>query len=129
MSNWLSKLGHGLVTGAKIAQTFSPILGVIPGAGVAIGLANAISGGILRAQAAVPAPGSGASKAQLVVQEFEAALETTKQIAAASGKSVTYDQAKLQAAIDAQVAAYKLIADAIDTIRISDTPTPAPPAQ
>lgn len=121
--SWLSKLGHGLVKGAQIAQGLTPILaGVVPGGAAAFGIANAITGGVLRAQAAFPEPGSGTTKAQAVADEFEAALQTTKEIAAASGKTVTYDAALVKTATDLQVQAYKAIADAVASIRIVDTP-------
>lgn len=118
--SWFSKLGKGILTGVKVASPFLATAGALGIPGVGIGLA--ISNAVLKAQAQFPQPGSGESKAEFVVGQFDEALADIKAIAEASGKLVTYDVAAVRAASDAQVVAYKLTADAIASIKIVDKP-------
>ena len=120
MANWFTKVVGGIVKGVKVASPFLATAATLGVPGVGIGLA--ISNAVLRAQAQFPAPGSGESKAEFVIGQFDEALADVKAIAEASGKLVTYDAALVRQASDAQVAAYKLTADAVASIKIVDKP-------
>jgi hypothetical protein len=102
-------------TAGKIAQFAAPAVSVlVPGASLPIAIIN----GLIRAEQALPAPGSGATKSAMVIDEFEAGLETTKEILNAQGQDLLYDKATLQDAINHQVAALNAMQKVKDSFKI-----------
>jgi len=64
----------------------------------------------------------------MVVDEFEAGLETTQDVLNSLGKKLVYDQAALKEAIDAQVVVYKALAKVKDSYQIVPLDNPPAPA-
>ena len=65
-----------------------------------------------------PADGQGKAKAPAAVADFNAGLEFAQQVLALEGKKLTYDPAKLDAAIAATVASFNSYADLKSTFKI-----------
>jgi len=88
-----------------VAKDAAPVINVagaiFPPAGIAAGILNAI----IKAEATITAPKSGALKSAMVKTDVLASLEAAREAAAALGKELVYDEPALQAAIDAQVLA------------------------
>ena len=103
-----------LKTVLGIEHTIAPFLSVIPGVGSIVVGVDAI---VQRVQAAIgtveasnPGDGQGSLKAPAVIADFNAGLDLTQQVLALKGEKLAYDPAKLQDAIDKQVAAYNAFA-------------------
>ncbi len=69
-----------------------------------------------------PVDGSGALKAAAVKADFAAGLQTTQDVLALTHKKLTYDEALLQQAIDAQVLAYNTMAKVKASFKVVDLP-------
>lgn len=65
-----------------------------------------VQGTIVTIEANNPVDGQGQLKSASVINDFVSGLELTQSMLALDHKKLTFDQTKLQAAIDAQVAAY-----------------------
>ena len=88
-----------------VGKELAPVIGVagaiFPPAGIAAGILNAI----IKAEATITAPKSGAAKSALVKTDVLASLEAAREAADVLGKTLEYDEQALQDAIDAQVLA------------------------
>jgi len=71
---------------------------------------------------------NGQLKSQTVVSDFEAGLSVTQAILSADGKKLVYDDAALQSAINAQVAAYNAFAALKASFKVVALNPPAPGA-
>jgi hypothetical protein len=67
-----------------------------------------------------PVDGAGALKAEAVKNDFAAGLQTTQDVLALTKKKLTYDDALLQQAIDAQVLAYNTMAKLKGSFKVVD---------
>ncbi len=119
----------GIVSQVSQNPLVSMALGFIPGGGTvtaairaALSTAGSISNSIIKAEATITTPGSGADKAALVKSEFESGLEIWKSIENAQGKDVVYDGAILQQIIDAQVLVFNLTPKLLASVQVVDLP-------
>lgn len=105
-----------LKTIAGVEHSIAPVLSLIPGVGNIVVAVDPIVQRIQSAIGTVEANspevpgGQGGLKAPLVVADFEAGLELTRQVLAQKGEKLSYDTAALQDAIDKQVDAYNAFA-------------------
>ena len=109
VAGWLAKTGvplAGAVT-AIVAPQFSPLV-------------NALQSLIVTAEANNPGDGQGKIKLDAVKLDFQASLALTQQALAAAGKKLTFDEAKLEAAVSAQVQAYNAIRDLHDSFKVEN---------
>lgn len=81
-----------------------------------------ISDGVVKAEAQLPQDGQGATKLQMVGQDFEAGLTVAQSILATQGKALAYDPKLLEAAISAQVASFNAYKALVDSIKLTDVP-------
>ncbi len=120
----LPVLGRIEHTVAPIAETIFPA--EAPFIAVFDGWVQRAQTAIAGAEASAPS-GAGPAKSTTVIADFEAGLQMTQSILALTGQEVIYDKAALQAAIDAQVAAYSAFAKVKESFVIQKIP-PATPA-
>lgn len=120
MSFWKS-LEHDLVVVGKDALAIAPIAGgaiglVNPAAGALItGIAGRLNASILTVEQTVDEAKNGQLKSDTVVSDFQSGIALAQEI---TGKTITYDQAALKAAIDQQVAAFNALAALKSSIKI-----------
>jgi hypothetical protein len=69
-----------------------------------------VAGSVANAEATVQQAGQGALKSSIVVSDFNAGIDIAQTVLAARGEKMVYDAAALQAAIDAQTAAFNAFA-------------------
>jgi hypothetical protein len=115
-------------TGLNDAEQFlEPILEkAYPLSTPAFALFDRMQTAIQAAERLVTAPDSGAVKASLVDQDFNASLVTAQNVLLLRGKQLTYDMVLQAAARDAQVAAYNAMAALYSSFKVIDTPPTAP---
>jgi len=75
---------------------------------------------VLTIEANNPIDGQGQVKAAAVKADFAAGLQTTQDVLALTKKKLTYDDALLQQAIDAQVLAYNTMAKLKASFKVVD---------
>jgi hypothetical protein len=96
---------------ADVEKVAEPIIEIVwPVTRPALALFDRLQSAIATVEGVHTAPGSGAAKSQAVTQDFNSSLTLTQNMLAAQGKQLYYPPALLQAAIDAQVAAYNAMA-------------------
>ena len=137
----LQKIGHGVNVAvhfvAAEAPVIAPLTNLIPGVGPAINLglnlASKISGLVVQAETTYPTAGTGAQKQAWVENNFATWFQDWASVMQAAGYDVTYNSADLQAAIQAQVAAFNAIAKVESEVKVTKhvaapapTPTPVP---
>ncbi len=104
----LKKIGT-VALGIEHVASASGLGSLIPGFAMIDPIFQSIANGVVRIEANNPLT-PGADKASAVTQDFAAGLDTFQQILAARKEKLTYDAVALQAAIDAQVAAFNAMA-------------------
>src|SRR5690348_2930779 len=117
----LKKVGGAVITGEHIAAA-TGLGNLIPGWTLIDRVFQVIPNSIVAGEIANPAVGAGASKVPGVVSEFEAGLAMTREILAANGQVLTYDEAALAQAISAQVTAFNAMATVKASFKISPKP-------
>lgn len=120
MPSFWKSLEHDLAVVGKDALAVAPIVGsavgiVNPVLGTLItGLAGRITASITSVEQTVTEAKAGQLKSQTVIDDFNNALGLAQEI---TGKTITFDQAALQNAINAQVAALNAFASLKSSIK------------
>ncbi len=94
-------------------SAFNPVLGTI---------VSKVGTAMVQVEAQIPEDAQGATKAQVVTQDFEASMQLTQSLLAQAGKTMTWDSGKLKTAIDAQSKSFNAYADLASSVKIVDTP-------
>lgn len=105
------KIGKVLVRAAPVVGIINPALG---------GIAAAISDAIVRAEVQHTEPGTGALKSEAVQQDFLSSLGIMEEVLELQGKTLDYDKALLQEAIDAQVKFLNTVAKLKGSFKITN---------
>lgn len=108
----LKKIGS-VVIGAEhiVAPVVETLVPSLSGPIAAVdGIFQRVQATITTLEANNPSDGQGAIKSAAVVADFQSGLDLTQQILSVEHKKLSYDGAALQAAINAQVAAYNAFA-------------------
>lgn len=119
MSFW-STLGKDLKIVGQAALAIEPIaataIGIVnPALGVTLsGITGRITSSIAAVEQTITEAKAGALKSQTVIADFQAGLAMAEEI---TGHAYAYDQAALQAVIDAQTAAFNAMAAFKNTIK------------
>lgn len=123
----LTKIGQVGSAVAGVEKTAGPLLDLIPGVApwraVVDGIVSRVQSAIVTVEANNPVS-DGKLKSDATIADFQAGLALTQQILAAQGKTLVYDQAALQAAINAQVEAYNQFAKLKASFQTVDLPKP-----
>lgn len=118
----LKSIGHAIAGIEPTAVTILKLFPVTaPAAGLIDGLFHTIQGAVVTAEAQSPV-GGGQIKSQAVIADFQAGLQVTQSVLALEHKTLTYDADKLQAVINAQVAALNAFAELKASFKIEDAP-------
>ena len=109
-----------------VEKLVSPVVGVlVPGAQPVVNILDSIVTRVQNAIVTVEANnpvGNGTVKFDAVVADFQAAVDLAQSMAAAAGKTLTYDKAALTDAINDQVAAYNAFAKLKASFQFVDAP-------
>jgi len=119
MSFWKT-VGHDLAIVGRDILAAAPVVGAVvgtvnPAAGLLItGLAGRINSAIVSVEQTITDEKAGVLKAQTVIADFKNGLSIAEEI---TGKTFNFDEAALQSAIDAQVAAHNAMGTFKQTIK------------
>lgn len=118
MASFLGAFRKMLGAGAGVGQLAAPYVSLFnPAAGAIVA---SVSRAIIRAESEYSEPKSGPLKQAAVIADFKAGLDVAKDILAAQGKTITYDNGALEDAIKAQVMAFNAFNALKASVKIVD---------
>ena len=108
----------GLGVAAAVETTLGPILQVVLPAPISA-IAKIIDNAVMTAEATITTAQAGVAKKESVTQIIVDEIPNVEAIISTYGPNITYDKAKLSAAIDSVVAAKNAVTDLVNTIHKS----------